>query len=75
MPVDALETERKSRALTIWLRKFPAAGKNRHAHDFTDALFAGYNRLTCAVWAGFDKPQNLSRRVQSRAGVADLGRR
>ena len=44
------------------LHKFPAAGKTRTAYDFTDALFAGYdNSITCAVWAGFDKPQRIFR--------------
>ena len=44
------------------LQKFPAAGKTGTAYDFTDALFAGYdNSVTCAVWAGFDKPQKIYR--------------
>jgi penicillin-binding protein 1A len=44
------------------LNKFPAAGKTGTAYDFTDALFAGYdNSITCAVWAGFDKPQKIYR--------------
>ncbi|MBA3544306.1 MAG: transglycosylase domain-containing protein, partial [Chthoniobacterales bacterium] len=44
------------------LKKFPAAGKTGTAYDFTDALFAGYDSdLTCVVWAGFDKPQQIYR--------------
>ncbi|HEY3602127.1 MAG TPA: PBP1A family penicillin-binding protein [Chthoniobacterales bacterium] len=44
------------------LEKFPAAGKSGTAYDFTDALFVGYDsQLTCAVWAGFDKPQKIYR--------------
>jgi penicillin-binding protein 1A len=44
------------------LKKFPAAGKTGTAYDFTDALFAGYDHsITCAVWAGFDKPQKIYR--------------
>ena len=44
------------------LQKFPAAGKTGTAYDFTDALFAGYDSsITCAVWAGFDKPQKIYR--------------
>ena len=44
------------------LKKFPAAGKTGTAYDFTDALFAGYDSsFTCAVWAGFDKPQKIYR--------------
>ena len=37
-------------------------GKSGTAYNFTDALFAGYNsRVTCAVWAGFDKPSPIYR--------------
>jgi membrane peptidoglycan carboxypeptidase len=44
------------------LKKIPAAGKTGTAYDFTDALFAGYDsNFTCAVWAGFDKPQKIYR--------------
>jgi penicillin-binding protein 1A len=44
------------------LKKFPAAGKTGTAYDFTDALFAGYDStMTCAVWAGFDKPEKIYR--------------
>ncbi len=59
------------------LKKFPAAGKTGTAYDFTDALFAGYDStITCAVWAGFDKPaKNLSRRLRQRARAARLGGR
>jgi len=39
-----------------------AAGKTGTAYDFTDVLFAGYDSaITCAVWAGFDKPQKIYR--------------
>jgi penicillin-binding protein 1A len=61
--VDALEsgTGRDARE-KFGLKKFPAAGKTGTAYDFTDALFAGYiNSITCAVWAGFDKPQKIYR--------------
>ncbi|HYJ04954.1 MAG TPA: PBP1A family penicillin-binding protein [Chthoniobacterales bacterium] len=61
--VDALEsgTGRAARE-KFGLHKFPAAGKTGTAYDFTDALFAGYdNSITCAVWAGFDKPQKIYR--------------
>jgi penicillin-binding protein 1A len=61
--VDALEsgTGRAARE-KFGLKKFPAAGKTGTAYDFTDALFAGYdNSVTCAVWAGFDKPQKIYR--------------
>ena len=52
----------KRRGLNIGLKKFPAAGKTGTAYDFTDALFAGYDsKITCAVWAGFDKPQKIYR--------------
>ncbi|HEX8077951.1 MAG TPA: penicillin-binding transpeptidase domain-containing protein, partial [Chthoniobacterales bacterium] len=61
--VDALEsgTGRAARQ-KFGLNKFPAAGKTGTAYDFTDALFAGYDSsITCAVWAGFDKPQKIYR--------------
>jgi 1A family penicillin-binding protein len=61
--VDALETGTAKAARTEYgLKKFPAAGKTGTAYDFTDALFAGYDsKFTCAVWAGFDKPQKIYR--------------
>ncbi len=61
--VDALETGTGKTARTEYgLKKFPAAGKTGTAYDFTDALFAGYDStITCAVWAGFDKPQKIYR--------------
>jgi 1A family penicillin-binding protein len=61
--VDALESGTGRTARTQFgLKKFPAAGKTGTAYDFTDAVFAGYDSaLTCAVWAGFDKPQKIYR--------------
>src|SRR5438874_10434034 len=61
--VDALQSGTGKAAYTQFgLKKFPAAGKTGTAYDFTDALFAGYNsNFTCAVWAGFDKPQKIYR--------------
>jgi penicillin-binding protein 1A len=61
--VEALETGTGHAAREKFgLHKFPAAGKTGTAYDFTDALFAGYdNSITCAVWAGFDKPQKIYR--------------
>src|SRR5213078_3929354 len=60
---DALETGTgKAARSQFGLKKFPAAGKTGTAYDFTDAFFAGYNsNLTCAAWAGFDKPQKIYR--------------
>src|SRR4029077_1386777 len=61
--VDALEsgTGKAARA-QYGLKKMAAAGKTGTAYDFTDALFAGYDsNFTCAVWAGFDKPQKIYR--------------
>jgi membrane carboxypeptidase/penicillin-binding protein len=61
--VDALErgTGRDARA-NFGLQKMEAAGKTGTAYDFTDVLFAGYDSaITCAVWAGFDKPQQIFR--------------
>src|SRR6266487_539582 len=61
--VDALESGTgKAARSQFGLKKIPAAGKTGTAYDFTDALFAGYDSaLTCAVWAGFDKPQKIYR--------------
>lgn len=61
--VDALGTGTgKAARAEFGLKKFPAAGKTGTAYDFTDALFAGYDsNFTCAVWAGFDKPQKIYR--------------
>jgi len=61
--VDALESGTGKAAFTQFgLKKIPAAGKTGTAYDFTDALFAGYDsNFTCAVWAGFDKPQKIYR--------------
>jgi penicillin-binding protein 1A len=61
--VDALDSGTgKSARTQFGLAKFSAAGKTGTAYDFTDALFAGYDSaMTCAVWAGFDKPQKIYR--------------
>jgi 1A family penicillin-binding protein len=61
--VDALHLGTGKAASTQFgLKKMPAAGKTGTAYDFTDALFAGYDsNFTCAVWAGFDKPQKIYR--------------
>ena len=61
--VDALQSGTGKTAYTQFgLENVPAAGKTGTAYDFTDALFAGYDsNFTCAVWAGFDKPQKIYR--------------
>jgi 1A family penicillin-binding protein len=62
--IDALEFGTgKAAHDQFGLRKISsAAGKTGTAYDFTDALFAGYDSaITCAVWAGFDKPQKIYR--------------
>ena len=61
--VDALSSGTgKTTRTEFGLNKIPAAGKTGTAYDFTDALFAGYDsNFTCAVWAGFDKPQKIYR--------------
>jgi 1A family penicillin-binding protein len=60
---DALQSGTGKAAFAQFgLKKMPAAGKTGTAYDFTDALFAGYDsNFTCAVWAGFDKPQKIYR--------------
>jgi 1A family penicillin-binding protein len=62
--IDALQVGTGKTAVTEFgLKKVPGlAGTTGTAYDFTDALFAGYSsRFTCAVWAGFDKPQKIYR--------------
>src|SRR6266513_3364756 len=61
--VDALDNGTGKAAHTNFgLRKMGAAGKTGTAYDFPDVLFAGYDSaITCAVWAGFDKPQRIFR--------------
>src|SRR6266513_2522243 len=61
--IDALQSGTGKAAFTQFgLKKMPAGGKSGTAYDFTDALFAGYDsNFTCAVWAGFDKPQKIYR--------------
>ncbi len=61
--VDALRTGTGAAAREkLGLKDFPAAGKTGTAYDFTEALFVGYdNAITCAVRAGFDKPQKIFR--------------
>jgi penicillin-binding protein 1A len=61
--VDALDSGTgKTARSEFGLKKIPVAGKTGTAYDFTDALFAGYDsNFTCAVWAGFDKPQKIYR--------------
>lgn len=61
---EALQSGTGKTAFTQFgLKKIPgAAGKTGTAYDFTDALFAGYDSMiSCAVWAGFDKPQKIYR--------------
>ena len=60
---DALQSGTGKAAFTQFgPKKIPAAGKTGTSYDFIDALFAGYDsNFTCAVWAGFDKPQKIYR--------------
>jgi len=66
--VDALEKGTGRAAFEQFgLKKMPIAGKTGTAYDFTDAIFSGYtNVITCAVWAGFDKPQKIFRGAFAR---------
>ncbi len=44
------------------LRKFPAGAKTGTSYNSADVLAVGYTTgMTCAVWAGFDKPQSIYR--------------
>ncbi len=56
-----------------WTR--PAAGKTGTTNDYKDAWFVGYTRsLTCGVWVGFDRPQQIAAQGLRRgAGAARSG--
>lgn len=42
------------------LKKFPAGAKTGTSYNSADVLTVGYTTgMTCAVWAGFDKPQSI----------------
>lgn len=44
------------------LKPFPAGAKTGTAYNSTDVCAVGYtSSITCAVWAGFDKPQSIYR--------------
>lgn len=44
------------------LKPFPAGAKTGTAYNSTDVCAIGYtSSITCAVWAGFDKPQPIYR--------------
>ncbi len=52
---------------TLGLKDPSVAGKGGTTHGFTDGWFVGYNKVvTCAVWVGFDSPQEIHRRAFSR---------
>ncbi len=43
------------------------AGKGGTTHGFSDGWFVGYNNVvTCAVWVGFDTPQEIHSKAFSR---------
>ncbi|HLB32780.1 MAG TPA: transglycosylase domain-containing protein [Chthoniobacterales bacterium] len=59
---DALHKTNEAEVKQYGLGFFPAAGKSGTAYDFTDAWFIGYSSaITCGVWIGFDKPQQIYR--------------
>jgi 1A family penicillin-binding protein len=60
---DALNNGTGSDAHNLYgLQKFPAAGKTGTAYNFTDNWFIGYDSaITCGVWTGFDRPQQIYR--------------
>jgi membrane peptidoglycan carboxypeptidase len=65
---DALARGTASKAMTDYgLAVAGAAGKTGTSYGFTDLWFLGYNeKLTCGVWMGFDKPQQIFRGAFSR---------
>ncbi len=60
---ESLKTGPASDAIRKYgLKKFPAGAKTGTSYNSTDVLAIGYtSSITCAVWAGFDKPQALYR--------------
>lgn len=65
---DALARGTASKAMTDYgLAVAGAAGKTGTSYGFTDLWFLGYDeKLTCGVWMGFDKPQQIFRGAFSR---------
>ena len=65
---DALARGTASKAMTDYgLAVAGAAGKTGTSYGFTDLWFLGYNdKLTCGVWMGFDRPQQIFRGAFSR---------
>jgi len=60
---DALARGTASKAMTDYgLAVAGAAGKTGTSYGFSDLWFLGYSdKLTCGVWMGFDKPQQIFR--------------
>jgi len=60
---EALRRGTGSAAFTEYgLNDMPVAGKTGTAYNFSDTYFFGYNSsVTCGVWVGFDKPQQIYR--------------
>ena len=65
---DSLARGTASKAMTDYgLAVAGSAGKTGTAYGFTDVWFLGYNdKLTCGVWMGFDRPQQIFRGAFSR---------
>jgi len=52
---------------------FEAGGKTGTAYGFTDTTFVGYSsEVTCAVWAGLDRPQQIFRGAFSNETVLPI---
>ena len=68
MMTDTLARGTADKALTDYgLVVAGAAGKTGTAYGFSDVWFLGYNdKLTCGVWMGFDRPQQIFRGAFSR---------
>lgn len=51
----------------LGLKDQSVAGKGGTTHGFSDGWFVGYNHVvTCAVWVGFDIPQEIHSKAFSR---------
>ena len=65
---DAMARGTGAKSMTDYgLAAAGAAGKTGTAYGFTDVWFLGYtDKLTCGVWMGFDRPQQIFRGAFSR---------
>ncbi len=71
---DALKEGTGRKAYTEYgLKDFPVAGKTGTEYAYTDNWFVGFtDRVTCAVWAGFDTPKTIYKGAFSNTTVLPI---